>query len=289
MKLKHGYLLAGVFWALFLAPIVAFGAIGWFAGVLWLYVFGDSPWPAATEPALLVIGIGVFFSVAACCIYLADRHGRRREATVDADTKKERRRVFVLGTAPLVLIAITVFFQYQRSVDRAEVRAVSQQQETAFEDLLNVRHGISELVIGQTDDGDWAVHVSTIGERNGAYRLHWTVNAMIYGEVLSGDVHDVDLDAESDALAFSVPRNELAIRYRDDMLNGNGGGVLVDEPFELVVTLIPEFDADAVEKWPAPERRRWENGGSQLRSIMTRKFPVQFRVEYDGAIRFPTP
>ena len=289
MKLRNGYLVVGVFWALFIAPVVVYGILGWMAGVLWIYVFGDDPWLSAVEPAFLIIGIVIFFSVAASCIYLVYRHGRRREATVDTDTTKEWRRVFVLATTPLVLIAITLFFQYQRSLDLAEARAVSQQRETAFEDLLNARNRISELVIVQTDDGDWQVRVSTFGERNGTYRLHWTVNAVFYGEVLSGDMRDVDLDVEGDALAFRVPRSELATRYRDDILNGNGSGVLVDELFEIVVTLFPEFDDAAVEGWPEFERFRWKNGESPLLSVRMEEFPVRFLVEHDGTINFPAP
>lgn len=287
MRLRNGYLLAGVVWALFLAPVAAYGVVGLIAGVLWLYVFGDNPWPAATDWVIPVIGLIVFVSVTACCIYLARRYGRQQEIEADGDTAREWRTVYLVTMVPLVLIAITALSFYQRSVHHAEAIAATDQRQAVFNDLVRTRHTISELVVRRTDDGDVEARVAMSGERQGAYRLLWKVNSMIYGEVLSGEVHNLNLGVEGDELNFEIPIDEIARSYRDTILNG--GGVAVDEPFELVVTLLPEIDGDDIEAWPAFERSRWEQGDSPLRNSVTTEIQVRFRVGRDGTIDHSTP
>lgn len=48
MRLRDRYLLAGVAWALLVAPMVTYAVMGVCAGVLWLFVFGDAPDGAIT-------------------------------------------------------------------------------------------------------------------------------------------------------------------------------------------------------------------------------------------------
>ena len=287
MKFKNGYLLAGIFWALFLAPVAAYAIVALVSGMLWIYVFGDNPWPAATDWVIPIIGLVVFLSVAACCIYVARRRGLQREAQADTDTPQEWRTIYLVAGVPLILIVISAFSLYQRAHHQAEALVATQQRQADFIDLLNTRHIISDLVVRRTNDGDFEASVSMSGEREGPYRLLWTVNSLIYGEILSGDMDNVNLDVEGNELAFRVPQIELANRYRDNFLNV--GEVLVDEPFELVVTLVPKIGADAVDRWPLSERQRWKNDESRLQSVVVSKFQVRFRIEHDGTIVYPTP
>lgn len=287
MRLRRRYLLVGVAWALFLAPVVTYFTLAFVLGVLWLYVFGDNPWPAALEGVILVIGSVVFISTAACSIYLAYRHGREREIKTEVDDPRERKRAILWGLAPIALCGITAVFIWQRSVERAETIAETEDRKTAFTDLMNARHTIAELAVDRTGDGDFEARVATSGGNPGPYSLHWQVNSMPYGEILSHEERRVEMDHEAGGLNFEISIDELARGYRDTVLNG--GGVVVDEPFELVVTLQPEVNGDDVEAWPTFERHRWEQGKTPLGSSMTIDFPVLFRVEEDGTINHSTP
>lgn len=74
MRLRYGYLLAGVAWVLFVAPAAAYVLLGVVAGALWLYVLGDNPWPSITEWVLRTTGLVVFVSIAAGCVQVAYRY-----------------------------------------------------------------------------------------------------------------------------------------------------------------------------------------------------------------------
>lgn len=287
MTLRNGYLLAGILWALLLAPVAAYAVLGFIGGVFWIYVFGDNPWPAATDWIASITGIFVFFSVAACCIDIARRWGIRNDAKAVSDRPRAWRKVYILTAVPLALIAAIGYAVYTQSRLEARAHESTQKQQAVFNDLLMTRTRISGLAISQTDDGYVDVRVAFLGERQRPFRLLWTVNSAIYGEVLSGDVNALNLDPEGGPLVFRMSRADLAGRYRDNFLGGNGA--LVDEPFELLVTLVPHIAADEAARWPVFERQRWENGDSPLRSVMIGEFQLHFRIEDDGTITDLTP
>lgn len=287
MRLRNGYLLAGVAWALFLAPAAAYTVLGGVAGVLWLYVFGDNPWPAATDWMIPVIGLLVLVSTAACCISYAYKYGREKEIKAEKDCGREWRRVLMWTLAPLVLIAVTAVAFWQRSMHQFETIAAMEQRDAAFAELLNTRHTIAELTLQSTDRGDLQAKLATSGGRSGRYSLLWQINSMTYGEILSYEEQNVEIGNKKEELIVEIMIDELARSYRDTVLDGDD--VLVDEPFELVVTLVPEVNEAGIKAWPAYERYRWEHGDSPLRSSITTEFPVRFRVGQNGMIDYPTP
>jgi hypothetical protein len=182
----------------------------------------------------------------------------------------------------MALIVVTTVLLWQHSVHQAEAIAAMDRQEAAFSDLLNTRHTIAELVVNRTDGGDLEARFETSGGRPGPYSLLWQVSSMTYGEVLSQEEQQVVLGDAAGALSFEISTDALARRYRDTVLNG--GGVVVDEPFELIVALQPAIDEEDLDSWPSFERYRWEQGETPLRSSMTVDFPVFFRVALDGSI-----
>ena len=287
MRLRYGYLLAGFAWALFIAPAAAYVVLGVVAGVLWLYVFGDNPWPSITEWVLPTTGLVVFVSTAAGFVYVAYRYGRDREIKAGKDGGREWRKVLFLALVPLGLIAITAVAFWQRSIHQAETLAAMQQHEAVFADLLNTRQSISELTARAMDGGDLQAILATSGGRSGPYRLRWRVNSMTYGEILSDEKQDVEIGSAREELTLEILIDDLAESYRDRVLKG--GGVLVDEPFELVVTLVPDVDEQDIEAWPPDERYQWDQGVSPLLSIMSLEFPMRFTVSRDGTINYPAP
>lgn len=284
MRLRHGYLLAGVAWALFLAPAVTFAVLGAGLGALWIYVFGDNPWPPATDWVIPLIGLVVFLSVAACCIVFAYGYGRRRETEAGEDPRREWRKVLLWTLAPLALIAVTAMSLWQRSIHQARETAALEQRQAAFTDLLNARHTLAGLLADRSGDGSLVARVAISGGRPGPYRLLWQINSGIYGEVLSGDLRNIGLGAEGNDLDLEIGIREVAESYRDKVIKG--GGVLVDEAFELVVMLEPELTDRDMAAWPVYELHLWERQESSLRSRMATEFPVRFLVRQDGTIDY---
>ncbi|NNU80290.1 hypothetical protein HMH01_07535 [Halovulum dunhuangense] len=102
MRLRSGYLLAGLAWALLLGPLLALGVLGTLMGVLWLHVFGDDPWPAAVDWAVPVLGVAILAATALGCGLFALRLGRRREALAAAGHAREWRRIALWTLEPVV-------------------------------------------------------------------------------------------------------------------------------------------------------------------------------------------
>lgn len=285
MRLRNRYLLAGIAWALVLAPAATYLVLGAVAGALWLFVYGDAPWPAALDWVIPGIGVSVFLSVAAFCIHVALVHGRRKEAEADDDPARDRRSLALWTLTPLALIALTAGALWLRSTDRSRVVAETERREAVFMDRLNARHTIAELVVRRTTGGDVEAGVTVSDGEPGAYRLLWQVRETTYGEVIAEQERNFELAGKQDALSVRIPFDQLARGYRDTILSG--GGVVVDEAVDLVVALEPAIDEAETRDWPAFERDRWEQGETPLRSGMTTQFRLRFLVHQDGTIERP--
>lgn len=79
--MKKRYLYAFLFGipGLFVAGIVAIFLFGAFAGLLWLYVFGDNPWPSFIEPLTTIAFVLTVLVLWAASIVLGFMVGKRLE------------------------------------------------------------------------------------------------------------------------------------------------------------------------------------------------------------------
>jgi hypothetical protein len=68
------------------------------------------------------------------------------------------------------------------------------------------------------------------------------------------------------------------------VLHGKGG-VLVDEPFRLDVSIGPLFSYAERQELPPGERRRLERGESPLNSARNTSFAGRFIIQNDGSIK----
>lgn len=287
MRLRSRYLLLGVSWSLLLAPATAYAVLGVIAGALWIYVYGDNPWPAFADSIIPVVGLAAFTTTAAVFICFAYSYGRQREVAGKGDDPGERRTVLLLTLAPLALLAIASIDFWQRGMRQAEATAELDWRETAFNELLNASHRVARLTAHQTVGNDFEVAVTSSGGQAGPYRLFWKVQDMVNREVLAEDADDLELGAEAVEFSLEISIGELANGYLNAILSG--GGVFVDEHFELVVTLEPVIEEQDLEAWPSYARDQWERGESPLRSTAAMQLPVQFGVGIDRTIDFSTP
>src|SRR3954463_13009597 len=85
--------------AALLASMLVFGSV---AGFLWLYVFGDDPWPAAAGPAL-IIGFGPTF-LALCSAFLSAAYATGRREESSAALNGRHVAMAAGGTALLLLV-----------------------------------------------------------------------------------------------------------------------------------------------------------------------------------------
>lgn len=103
LKRRHVYVLVFAVPSLLLALVVAACAAAASAGVLWLFVFGDNPWPAAADSALgamvVAVGISVWFGL----LFTAYLVGRGEEA---AARLNRSHLAVAIGVTVLLAVAI---------------------------------------------------------------------------------------------------------------------------------------------------------------------------------------
>jgi membrane protein YdbS with pleckstrin-like domain len=80
VKARHAYpllfLVPGAMLATMAAVLV--GAAG--AGVLWIFVYGDNPWPAIANAVVMALASAVWFAVLAGVLVVTHRIGKIRES-----------------------------------------------------------------------------------------------------------------------------------------------------------------------------------------------------------------
>lgn len=105
---------------LFISLVITFIAFGFVAGFLWLYVFGDNPWPASAEtilPVLFVLAFLVLWVVAVTAGYIK---GRRLESMPGVDRKH------ILLSAGATILPIVLVLLHQLSVGNLGVKTGTQ-------------------------------------------------------------------------------------------------------------------------------------------------------------------
>ncbi|MEP7134671.1 MAG: hypothetical protein ABI904_07035 [Chloroflexota bacterium] len=107
MKKRYLYSLLFGIPGFFIAAIISVVVFGAVAGVLWIFVFGDNPWPAAVgkiAPGLFALA---FLAVWISLIAIGYVIGRRLEK----DPKLNRQHILISGGLTLLFIAFIVFQQ----------------------------------------------------------------------------------------------------------------------------------------------------------------------------------
>lgn len=283
MKLRRQYLIVGIAWAVLLGPLAAFLLFGFAAGASWLWLFGDDSWPEPTQWVLPLIGLIGGVVAALACIIVAGIYGRKREALLPANRHGERRKVLLLTATPLVLAALLGAKVWWEGREYSEALALATQREAAFAALVGARHKIAGLALDGSAEGRFRARVQLAGEREGDYRLTWRVVDRGFGAALATGERIIRLQPGARAVDIAFTLEELARSYKEKVLNG-AGGVLVDESFQLELSLMPVLSPSERQELPPGERHRLTTGDTSLRAHMSTEFPVHFVIRGDESI-----
>lgn len=262
MRLSRLYTLVGLVLGALAGLAVAFQAFAVAAGVSWLFLFGDSPWPASAERFLL--GIPLFTGLATLCAggVLGYVVGRRAEASPRPERARRRGRGLLLGGLVLWLLVIVLALgQHQREL---ATRATAAASEAAYERLRDARHVITGL--REVDAGAEEVRLTLglEGRRSGAYQLSWRLEDPLYGITLQRGERRLTLDPASTTVTLTFDAAALAEQYRQTVLEGRNDKVLVDGAFRLRLSLVPVLDDAERQTMPAREIDNLERGLSPL-------------------------
>lgn len=109
MKRRYLYLLLFGVPILFAATVIAFALFGAAAGVLWLFVAGDNPWPSVADTFLAAVFVVAFAASSLALAYQAYTVGRQQEVRGSLDG---RHVLAAVGVALLLLLSIG-FYQWR--------------------------------------------------------------------------------------------------------------------------------------------------------------------------------
>ncbi len=105
MQKRHVYALLFGVPGLFLALIATLLVIGTVSGFMWLYLFGDRPWPAVSGDFLTLLAAATFLLLWTATVIVGYRTGKRLEASPGLN----RRHILAsaaLTVAPLLLLVL---------------------------------------------------------------------------------------------------------------------------------------------------------------------------------------
>jgi hypothetical protein len=108
MKKRYIYSLLFGMPGFFMSLIISVSVFGFAAGILWLYVFGDNPWPAGTDGILAASFVLTFLSVWIALITAGFVVGRRLEK----DPALNQVHVLISAGLTVMIIAVIILQQW---------------------------------------------------------------------------------------------------------------------------------------------------------------------------------
>jgi len=107
MKKRFIYTLLFGIPGFFVAVIIAFFSIGAWTGLLWVFVFGDNPWPSMTEGTLFILFTVIFLLVWIILMAIGFSIGRKLEN----DPLLNKQHILLSGVITLLFILMIAIQQ----------------------------------------------------------------------------------------------------------------------------------------------------------------------------------
>ncbi len=279
MRLAALYGLIGLIWGALLGGLAAWAVMAMAAGVSWLYLFGDDPWPEAVGWLIPLIGLAAFLGVLAVGVAFGLRRGRRAEQGKPA--KAHRLRVQGIGLLALgLLLAVALAGTGGARIAGQEAeRASRDRQAAAFEALRAERQVLSAVTVARAArDMSYDLTVETAGVRSGPYRLAWSVRSTLYGATLAEGAADLALAPGDNRTRLALDAWRIVERYHEVALGDRDVDVEVAESFRLEIALSPVLGADDLARLPPHEAHNLSLGQSALIDAKSVDFPAHFRI-----------
>lgn len=273
--LSRLYALVGLVWGLVLGAMAAWWAFAVAAGLSWLYLFGDEPWPTAVSWVLPAIAVAVGAGVVVVSVGLGYAYGRALGRFGRVSHRTARDRAFGLLVLGVLAGGALVWNVAANSHRQSEHRESARDAATWHGELLAARHVVTAIDVEAAGD-TVRFTVKTDGARDGDYVLRWTVRDKAYKKTLAEGGGRHALEPGEDQLPIMVLSNKLRETYRHEILRGSNAGVLVDEDFQLDVTLEPALSAAELARLSPAERQNLDLGYSDLPSTLAIDFTVRF-------------
>jgi hypothetical protein len=271
MRLRILYALVGAVWGLLAGLALAFELAGLMAGVSWLFLFGDDPWPETAGWYILAGPLAVGAGALVACTAFGFAYGRRQETAAPRAVRRKGGRLLALGLGLWLALGFGAAIYQSRE---REARIDSTDREAAFEELRAASRTVGAVEPMPEEDGTIWVRIETEGARDGGYLLTWRLEEPTYRIDLLAGEREVRLSAGEPAVELALDLREIGHRYRAEVLHGSQARVLVDATLRLHLALEPRLDAGERARLPQRELGNLDRGFSQLRVETRAEIPV---------------
>lgn len=109
MKKRYIYLLLFGIPGFLFSTLISLVVLSFATGFLWIFVFGDDPWPSASEPFLAIVFTLVFLTIWLVCLALGFVIGKHLEK----DPALNRQHLWISTGITIFAIMIIAFYQFQ--------------------------------------------------------------------------------------------------------------------------------------------------------------------------------
>jgi hypothetical protein len=271
--------LTGLVWGLLLGTLAAIFTVAAAAGLSWLFLFGDAPWPKAVGWGLPALGLGVFAVVLLASVALGLRAARQAAAATPEDSARLHagaRRLLAIGMLLALLLAGAAA---ARIAGQDDTREIAARRAAGFAALQSERQRLLAVSVSRpARPMSYDLEVRTGGARGGVYRLKWALRSSGFEEALAEGAAELTLDPGDNRSSLAIDAWEIIERYHDLALGGRDVDVEVAEHFRLEVTLTPELGGAERARLPVQEAHNLALGQSALTDRASADLDMQFRI-----------
>ena len=264
MTLAARFALAGALWGALLGAGAALAVVALAAGVGWLVLFGDDPWPAGAERIILALGALAFLAASAGGTALGWLYGRGMDgAPPEVRRRAARLCTGLLATAP-VLAALVLAWEWQGGLRTRGALVQGDAEQAYFQGLKSDRQRIVEShASAPAADGRVTLRLTLSGARTGPHRLRWRAAVGGYKVEIEG-ARRIDLTAGDNRIDLAIPAHAIGLRFRDVAMSDARADAAADLSVGVSIWLTPELTADERARVPAYEVQNLKGGGSAL-------------------------
>ncbi len=279
MKSTWLFGLTAAVWGLLLGGLAAWSVMAMAAGVSWLFLFGDDPWPAALDWVIPSIGLAVLLAVSIGCMAFGLRAARALTRAGPDRVRRQRRTALGLLVLGSLLGLALAGAAAARIAEQESARETAAQQARWFEDLDRGRQRLDGIeVVRAPRPMSYDMTVTTLGADGGVYRLAWSLRSGAYGAILAEGVAALTLSPGKNNPTLAIDARSIVERYHEVALGGRDVNVEVAESFRIEVTLTPQLSETDRARLPAHEVQNLAIGQSSLNDRTTTEFAMQFRI-----------
>ncbi|MDD4616669.1 MAG: hypothetical protein PHW76_06100 [Alphaproteobacteria bacterium] len=238
-------------WGITAGVIAGIAAFGYIAGISWIFLFGDDPWPSWSFWFLtsvgIVIGISVTFVVVRL-FHVFDSPSKKKPANLGHAGKGHIWK----SCAGLVIVilfwgGLSLLYVRNKETEEAQI-AIEQKKNQYYRQYLQNKMRLTTISFDRNDvQRKLFAMIHFDGKTPGDYSLRWRVLEDLYGTTLINGKTDLTFPLPGDVYKVELDINQISEIYKSKLTHGQGGFIIGEGSIQFIVDLVPSFtDEDRV-------------------------------------------